>query len=107
MGKPSCIGEKLQALRSLRGVAPSLETTRVLRERLSDKSNVIVAAAAELAGNQSYSSVAPDLDAAFRRFMLNPAEADKLCRAKTATLQALAYLEHEQVDVFLVAALHV
>jgi HEAT repeat protein len=78
-----------------------------LRTALRDKSNLIVAAAAAIVGNQKLANLSADLEAAFDRCMLDPLKNDKLCRGKVAVIQALEELEHEQTGIFLRAASHV
>jgi len=78
-----------------------------VRKRIGDRSNLVVAAAAALAGENALHELATDLEAAFDRFLLNPVKDDKLCRAKLAIVQALDKMEHRRTDVFLKAARHV
>ena len=62
--------------------------------RLGDRSNLVVAAAATIAGDQRLTELAGPLEVAFRRFMEDPEKTDKLCRAKLAVIQALDKMEH-------------
>ena len=78
-----------------------------LRKRIGDRSNLVVAAAAAIAGENTLADLAGDLEAAFDRFLVNPLKDDKLCRAKLAIVQALDRMEHQRTDVFLKAARHV
>jgi HEAT repeat protein len=107
MGKRLSIDEKLSSIRRLRDVEPSSEVASELRSALRDKSNLVVAAAAAIAGDQKYVELSSDLEAAFERFLLDPQKSDKLCRAKLAIVQALERLEHERPAIFLRAAGHV
>ncbi|MGO9467186.1 MAG: HEAT repeat domain-containing protein [Isosphaeraceae bacterium] len=101
------LDEKLAAIRRLRAQEPSAEIEAELRRGLKDRSNLIVAAAAAIVGEQSFTGLAADLESAFERFLTNPLKDDKLCRAKIAVIQALDKLEHSEPEVFQKAARHV
>jgi HEAT repeat protein len=107
MAKRLSVDEKLASIRRLRELPPSSEVTSELKKALRDKSNLIVAAAAAIAGNQKHIDLAADLEAAFERFLVDPLKTDKLCRAKIAIVEGLDKLEHERPDVLLRAARHV
>jgi HEAT repeat protein len=98
------LDEKLAALRELRGQPLTPEQQAELKKSLGDRSNLVVAAAADLAGENTLLGLAPDLEAAFGRFLVNPLKDDKLCRAKIAIVQALDKMEHQRPDVFEKAA---
>jgi HEAT repeat protein len=99
--------EKLAAIRAMRNGPPTVTDPMELRRYLGDKSNLIVAAAAELVKERTLSELAGDLETAFDRFRVDPVKNDKLCRAKIAIVQALDTLEHLKRDVFEKAARHV
>jgi hypothetical protein len=101
------LDDKLAAIRALRGHALTDEQVAGLRKRIGDRSNLVVAAAAAIAGEDTLVELAKDLEAAFDRFLVNPFKDDKLCRAKIAVVQALDRMEHQEPDVFLRAARHV
>jgi HEAT repeat protein len=107
MAKRLSLDDKLAAVRRLRDQDPSPEVTAELKTAIEDRSNLIVAAAAAIAGDQSLVELAPALAAALDRFLVDPLKTDKLCRAKLAIIQALDKLEHGAPDVFLEAARHV
>ena len=94
------LDDKLAALRKLRGQSLTSEQKAELRKLVSDRSNLVVAAAAEVAGENTLIELAADLEAAFGRFLVNPLKDDKLCRAKIAVIQALDKMEHQRPDVF-------
>src|SRR5947207_14538671 len=96
MGKRLSVEEKLSAVRRLRDQDPSPQVTAELRSALGDKSNLIVAAAAAIAGDQKLVDLASDLDAAFERLLVDPLKSDKLCRGKPAVAEALDKLQHER-----------
>ena len=101
MAKRLSVEEKLSAIRRLRELEPSSQITSELRAALHDKSNLIVAAAAAIVGDQNHIGLSADLEAAFDRCLVDPLKSDKLCRAKIAIVQALDKLEHERTEIFL------
>jgi HEAT repeat protein len=107
MAARASLDDKLAALRALRGQALTPEQKTELRTRLGDRSNLVVAAAAAIAGESSLVEFSRDLGAAFDRFLVNPLKDDKLCRAKIAIVQALDRMEHEDLEVFHKAARYV
>jgi hypothetical protein len=107
MAPRASLDDKLAALRGLRGQTPTPEQKAEVRKRIGDRSNLVVAAAAALAGEGALVELAKDLEAAFIRFLINPLKDDKLCRAKIAIVQALDKMEHDDADVFRRAASHV
>jgi HEAT repeat protein len=101
--RPS-LDDKLASLRGLRGRPLTSEQNAELKKSLADKSNLVVAAAAEIAGENALIELAKELESAFERFLVYPLKDDKLCRAKIAVVQALDKMEHQRVDVFEKAA---
>src|SRR5438045_2800605 len=107
MAARESLDDKLAAIRELRGQTLSPEQIAILRKRISDRSNLVVAAAATIAGQDSLVELSNDLEAAFGRFLVSPLKDDKLCRAKIAVVEALDKMEHQKTEVFLRAARHV
>ena len=107
MAARQSLDDKLAALRALRGRSLNDDQKAELRKRIGDRSNLVVAAAAAIAGENALAELAGDLEAAFDRFLVNPLKDDKLCRAKIAVVQALDRMEHPKPGVFLKAARHV
>lgn len=101
------LDDKLAGIRKLRGGLIGPEQVAALRKALGDRSNLIVAAAAEIAGENAVLELAKDLEAAFARFLVDPVKDDKLCRAKIAAVQALEKMEHLRADVFETASTYV
>jgi HEAT repeat protein len=101
------LDDKLAAIKALRKQPPSSEVEAQLNRGLKDRSNLLVATAAAVVGEQNVRSLAGELTAAFERFLVDPVKDDKLCRAKIAIVQALDRLEHVEPDVFHKAARHV
>ncbi len=107
MAPRASLDDKLARLRELRGQVLSAEQKAEVRKFISDRSNLVVAAAAALAGENGIHEAAKELEAAFDRFLVNPVKDDKICRAKLAAIQTLDKLEHLNAEVFLKAARHV
>lgn len=103
MAKPRGVDGKLKRLYELRREAPAPEHSAELRKSLGENSSLIVAEAAQIAGKRALTDLAPDLVAAFDRFMIDPGESDQNCRAKIAIVDALNILEYDKEDVFLQA----
>ena len=96
MAARESLDDKLAAIRALRGQTLTAEQKAELRKRIGDRSNLVVAAAAAIAGENTLVELARDLEAAFDRFLVNPLKDDKLCRAKIAIVQALDRMEHQR-----------
>src|SRR5262245_52163521 len=107
MAKARGTEAKLARLKALRSDPPAPEHVEELRAALADKSNLVAAEAAEIAGERGMLEFAAELVAAFDRFMVEPEETDKLCRAKLAIVDALNKIEHDEDRVFLAGVRHV
>jgi HEAT repeat protein len=106
MPKPD-LEEKLETLLTLRTEPSAPATLEHLRKALKDRNNYYVSKAAALAAEFGLVALAPDLVAAFDRFMINPAKTDSKCWAKTAVAQALKDLGHADPALFLRGLSHV
>src|SRR4051794_40735349 len=104
MAPRALLDDKLAALRELRGRALTPEQEAEVRKRVGDRSNLVVAAAAAIAGENALVALAKDLEAAYDRFLVDPLKHDKLCRAKVAIVQALDRMEYPDAEIFLRAA---
>jgi HEAT repeat protein len=100
------VDAKLAWLHALRNQSATSESFPELRRCVADPSNVIVAEAAKIIRDQAVKELAPDLAAAFDRFMIDPEETDKQCRAKIEIADALNRLEYADPDVFLRGLTH-
>jgi len=107
MAGRASLDDKLAAIRALRGQTIAPENVPELRKLIGDRSNLVVAAAAAITGENTLTELARDLEAAFDRFMANPLKDDKLCRAKLAVVQALDKMEHMPTEIFSKAARHI
>src|SRR5260221_11992139 len=100
MAKARGVDAKLNRLRAIRDEAVGPAIVAELRDALGDKSNLLVAAAAKIVGERMLTDLGPELVAAFQRFLIDPAETDKLCRAKIAIVDALNRIEFDAEEVF-------
>ena len=89
MAKRQSVEEKLAAIRSLREREPSAEVTAELRLALRDRSNLIIAAAAAIVGDQNCSELFGEMEAAFERCLVEAARERQIMPAKIAIVQAL------------------
>lgn len=103
MAKQRSVDAKLNRLRALRNEPASPAHVDELRDALGDKSNFVVAAAAEIIGDRGLAELGPKLVEAFQRFVIDPVETDKLCRAKIAIVEALHKIEYDAEETFRVA----
>jgi HEAT repeat protein len=107
MAKARGVDAKLSRLRVLRTQPDSPSLLASLRELLGDKANLVVAEAAEIVGERMLVDLGPELVAAFRRFMIDPVDTDKLCRVKIAIVDALHKIEFDAEDLFRAALRHI
>jgi len=99
--------ETLLALRRVRQAPEAEESQRELRQVLGGEGSHAVARAAALVGELGLEAFAPDLVAAFPRFLEDPVRADPGCSAKTAIVEALRRLEQDERSLYRHAATHV
>jgi HEAT repeat protein len=103
VAKSDPIKRKLDQLAALRPSA----TASGLQPFLRDKSNLVIAKAASIAGERRIDELAPALVAAFERLMSAPARLDPRCAASTAIVKALLEMEHPEPQVYLAGIRHV
>lgn len=97
------IDEQIATLEALRQ-NPTPDASAEIHKALGNKSNVVVAKAAKVAGTLNLKQLADALAEAFHR-LLGPG--DKGCLAATAIMKTLVSLEADDEDVFLAGAKHV
>ena len=101
MAKRADIRERLEAYRRLCDREDPETVLAATRESLGDRHRLLVAGAAEVAGERSLSELEPNLIAAFRRFLEDPLRRDPGCTAKGAIARALATLDCANADFFI------
>ena len=107
MAKARGLETKLARLRAIGKEDAAPGHLAELRGFLGDKSNIVVAEAAEIVGGRMLADFAPDLVGAFQRFMIDPVETDMLCRAKIAIMESLNKIEYDDDATFLTGFRHV
>lgn len=71
------------------------------REALADPHYLMIAKAAELAGDRLIDALEPDLIAAFRRLLDDPVKRDPGCTAKGAIARALVAIDAQDADFYI------
>jgi hypothetical protein len=107
MKKPDPVELALERLGNLRTEPNTAVVAAELRKALKDRSNLVVAKAATIAGELRITDVIADLAAAFDRLMANPAKLDKRCAATFAIAGALHSLDYVEPDPYLRGIRHV
>jgi len=90
----------LHALNALEPIAPRTEQLAVLLKALNDKSYLVVARAATLAGERLLHELIADLMYAYARFLQDPVKRDPTCKAKQAIARALVQLECQDLGFY-------
>ena len=106
MPKPRPVETALAQLAALKGMGPATLAAE-LPKYLANKSNIVVAKAADLARAAGVESLVPQLVAAFDRFMESPTKTDPTCAAKREIANALYELGAPAQAVFLTGIRHV
>jgi HEAT repeat protein len=107
MKKVDPIEQALDELAGLRTQSDSSVVAAELRKALKDRSNLVVAKAAKIAGELRVVEVAPELVSAFERLMANPAKLDKRCAACFEIATALYTMDYTEPEVYLRGIRHV
>ena len=100
------IEEQLGQLNRVRE-AGRAEAAAALRKALTDRVNLVVAKAANLAADLDLRDLIPNLLRAFDRLMEDAVKRDPQCWGKNAVAKALKQLEHRESPAFLRGARHV
>jgi len=96
--------ERLSALKSASTDPVLLEELRVF---LPNRSNLVVAKAAKIAGQRRLAELLPDLVAAFHKLMADAPRLDKRCAALTEIVTALYEMDYREQDVYRAGLRHV
>ena len=99
--------KRIDELRRLRESPLGPETTETLRKALEDRSNLIAAQAAKIAGELRLEELVADLIRTFQRLIDDGAALDPQCRAKKAIVSALKTMEHADSAVFVRGLRHI
>jgi hypothetical protein len=107
MKKADPTEQALERLAQLRTENDASVIASELRKALKDRSNLVIAKAAKLAGELRVTDVVTDLVAAFGKLMTNPAKFDKRCAATFEIATALYALDYIEPDVYWSGIRHV
>jgi hypothetical protein len=101
------VAAALQALAEAAHRPSDAATLGLVRSSLAHRSNHVVGRAARAAREAALTALAPDLIAAFPRFLDDPVRRDPGCVAKREIVHALLAFDHPAPDVYLRGAAHV
>ncbi|HXB20825.1 MAG TPA: HEAT repeat domain-containing protein [Candidatus Solibacter sp.] len=108
MKKPDPVEQALDRLSTLRsGDGPPSEVAQELKRFLGNRSSLVSAKAAKIAGELRSSQLVPDLVAAFERLMADPHKLDKGCAALTEIVAALYEMDYLEPEIYLKGMHHV
>lgn len=107
MKKPDPVEQALHRLAALKNEAAGASVAAELKSFLANRSNLVVAKAAKIAGQARALELVPDLLKAFHRFMQNPSKLDKGCAATTEIVTALYELDYTESEIYLLGIHHV
>ena len=99
--------ERLDQLKRLRSLSPDENVVAAVRKALQDRSNLITAEAAKIAGDSRIQPLIPDLLDAFKRLFDDPVKTDPKCWGKTAIAKALTNLDYAESPPFVRGSQHV
>ena len=107
MSKPDPIQQALERLGELRHAALTDEVISEIRHSLRNRSNLVIAKAAKVAGELRATAVVPDLVASFHKLMKDPLRLDKRCAALTEIVTALYELDCDDSAPYLIGLRHI
>lgn len=95
------IREQIDAFRSLCDREEPERVPGAVRKALADRHRLLVAKAAELAGDRLLYALEPELIVAYRRFLDDPVKRDPGCMAKGSIARALVALDSRDAGFFI------
>lgn len=95
---------KLDELAQLRAQPLTAAGRDLLGKALRDRSNLVVARAAEIVAETGAEELAPDVLAAYARLAVDGVRRDPTCAGKIAIVQALRSLDYDDYDFWLAAS---
>lgn len=107
MAGKQVLDRKLAEVQALRSQPQSAEVLDALRRALKDRTNLIVAKAAAIVGENSYRELIPDLTAAFDRLLADAIKTDPQCWGKNALAKALKDFDYEDPALYIRGMRHV
>lgn len=107
MSKPDPVQRALERLGELRHAAPTDQVIGEIRHGLQNRSNLVIAKAAKVAGELRATAPVPDLVASFHKLMADPLRLDKRCAALTEIVTALYELDCDDSGPYLIGLRHI
>ena len=107
MAKSDPVEKALNAVGELRHTNSPEKVAKELRPYLANKSNLVVAKAAKIAGELHATELIAELSAAFERLMKDPQKLDKRCAAVTEIVGALYEMDYSEPGTYLRGLRHV
>jgi len=107
MARKRLLEETLTALRRVREDPEAPSSREELRRVLRSEGSHAVARASSIVGELGLEALVPELVASFPRFFVDLPRSDPGCAAKTALVEALRCLEHDDAGLYERAARHV
>jgi HEAT repeat protein len=107
MSKPDPVQQALERLGELRHASLTDEVIAEIRRSLHNRSNLVIAKAAKVAGELRARAVVPDLVASFHKLMTDPSRLDKRCAALTEIVTALYELDSDDPGPYLIGLRHI
>jgi len=107
MKKPDPVEQALDRLAALKNEAGGPAVVAEIKAFLKNRSNLVAAKAAKIAGQARAAELIPELVAAFHRLMKDPAKLDKGCAATTEIVSALYELDYAEPEIYLCGLHHV
>jgi HEAT repeat protein len=100
MPKQTPVADQIAALNELRADPTTDSARQALRAALTDRSNRVVARAAEIAGESAGDDLVPPLLETYGRLLVDPVKKDPGCVGKIAIAEALVKLECHDLDFY-------
>lgn len=100
MPEPTPLARQIAALNQLHSGTDPAELRQKLRDALEDRSQRVIAKAAEMCGQLRVPELSEALEAAYERAFLNPLKRDPGCLIKQAVTESLLDLELDRVDLY-------
>ena len=107
MSKPDPVQQALERLGELRHATRTDEVINEVRHGLRNRSNLVIAKAAKVAGELQAKTLVPDLVASFHKLMKDPLRLDKRCAALTEIVTALYEFDCDDPDPYLIGLRHI
>jgi hypothetical protein len=107
MRQPDPVEQALERMGELRHASLTDQVVIELRHGLHNRSNLVVAKAAKVAGELQARAVIPDLVTAFHKLMADPLRLDKRCAALTEIVTALYELDSDDPEPYRIGLRHI